>query len=273
MNSSCLVCSRHCSLSEGQLGFCKARIAKEGRVISQNYGRITSMSLDPVEKKPFRYFHPGKMILSVGSYGCNMNCFYCQNHQISQNGEDIGYAETTPEKLVEKAIELIPKGNIGLAFTYNEPAIGWEFVYDAGRLAKDNKLSVAMVTNGCFGDEVIDKLLTVVDAFNIDLKCFTEEGYKKLGGDLETVKNTIKRAAEVAHVEITSLIVPGQNDDEKQIEEQSAWIEDISPDIPIHISRYFPCYESEIPPTSEAVMRRLAKVVGTHLNNVHLGNV
>ena len=273
MSNICNVCPRQCSLAEGQLGFCRARISRDGKVISQNYGRIASISLDPIEKKPLRHFHPGKMILSVGSYGCNMNCFYCQNHGISQSGENIGYTEISPDNLVLRALGMLPQGNIGLAFTYNEPSIGWEYVYDAGKHAKQYGLSVAMVTNGCFSEDILDKLLQVVDAFNIDLKCFTKEGYQKLGGDLDVVKNTIKKAGKTAHVEVTSLIVPGQNDDEAKMDEQSAWIAGISPDMPLHISRYFPCWKSDIPATPETVLRRLAEIAGEHLDKVHLGNI
>ena len=273
MNSICNVCPRHCSLSDGQVGYCKARVASNGNVICLNYGRITSLALDPIEKKPLRHFHSGKMVLSVGSYGCNMNCFFCQNHEISQSDENIRFTIISPSELVEKAEALKADDNIGIAFTYNEPAIGWEYVVDAGKIVKENGLSVVMVTNGCFCDEIVNELISVVDAFNIDLKCFTEEGYRDLGGDLSAVNNTIKRASDKCHVEVTSLIVPGLNDDESSMDEQAAWLADISADITLHISRYFPNWKSEIPATPVEKLKQLAEVAGVHLKNVHLGNI
>ena len=269
----CEVCPKHCALSKGQVGFCKARKWHDGNVISKNYGRITSMALDPIEKKPLYHFHPGSMILSVGSYGCNMNCFYCQNHEISQKDESVGYTHFMPEELVAEALKYSEQGSIGIAFTYNEPAIGWEFVRDTATLANLKGLLNVMVTNGCFCEDGLHRLLPAIDAFNIDLKCFTEDGYKALGGDFSAVKNTIEIASAVKHVEISTLIVPGQNDDEDQMESQSAWLASLSPDIPLHIARYFPRWKAEMPQTSEDVMRRLEKVAKRHLKNVHLGNI
>ena len=148
----CGVCFRRCEIPEGGLGFCGARTNENGTVVAANYGRITGLALDPIEKKPLRRFHPGALILSAGSYGCNLRCPFCQNHEISWSKEAMRLAETvesiTPEALAETALRLHPRGNIGLAFTYNEPLIGWEFVRDTARLTHEMGLINVLVTNG-----------------------------------------------------------------------------------------------------------------------------
>lgn len=269
----CNVCPHHCAPAEGGYGLCRARVARDGQVVSANYGQITAMALDPVEKKPLAMFRPGGMVLSVGSFGYNLRCAFCQNHGISQTGAAPGLVQMTPETLCGEAEALIPQGNIGLAFTYNEPAVGWEFVRDASRLAKARGMQSVMVTNGCFCPEILDELLESIDAFNIDLKCFTAQGYRELGGDLETVKATIATAAKRAHVEVTTLVVPGLSDSEADMEAEAAFLAGISPALPLHISRYFPRWQAQQPATPVPVLHRLASIAQAHLDNVFLGNV
>ena len=282
----CDVCFHHCDIPEGGRGLCGARTCADGAVIAGNYGQITALALDPIEKKPLRRFHPGSMILSVGSYGCNLRCPFCQNHDISWSAEALrlsGTAETvTPEALVGAAVRARARGNIGLAFTYNEPLIGWEFVRDTAALAHEAGLRNVMVTNGTAETHVLEALLPHIDAMNIDLKGFSARWYADaLGGDLEAVKAFIARAAQSCHVELTTLIVPGENDGEDGMRAQTAWIaalkgadgRTIGPDIPLHISRFFPRFRmTDRPPTEIGAVYRLAEVARERLNYVYTGN-
>ena len=172
----CEVCFRHCELAEGQTGFCRGRKCENGKILPLNYGQMTSLALDPVEKKPLQRFCPGSMILSCGSYGCNLACSFCQNYEISMAGEENSRTEyLPPEKLVKLAKALVPQGNIGIAFTYNEPLVGYEYVRDAAELAHGKGLKTVLVTNGTAELPVLEEVLPYIDAMNIDLKGFTEE--------------------------------------------------------------------------------------------------
>lgn len=270
----CPVCPHHCALAEGETGRCRARAARNGAVVSLNYGRVASLCLDPVEKKPFARWMTGKFILSVGSFGCNLRCPFCQNDDISQAGAAFPTTAVSPSELARLAGELIPRGNVGVAFTYNEPLIGYEYVRDTARLLKEAGLSAAVVTNGCIAPRLFGALLPLVDAFNIDLKGWRSSFYDWVGGDLAAVKENIRAAAAAAHVEVTTLIVPGKNDDPADMEAEAAWLAEISPDLPLHISRYFPRFlTTEIPATPVAVIHRLADVARRHLRYVYAGNV
>lgn len=270
----CPVCPHHCALEEGEIGRCRARGAQGGAVVSLNYGRVTSLFLDPVEKKPFACWMPGKFILSVGSFGCNLRCPFCQNDAISQAGAAFPTTAVSPEDLARLAEELVPRGNVGVAFTYNEPLIGYEYVQDTARLLKEAGLSAAVVTNGCMAPRLFGTLLSFVDAFNIDLKGWRASFYDWVGGDLAAVKENIRQAAAAAHVEVTTLIVPGKNDDPADMDAEAAWLAEISPTLPLHISRYFPRFlTTEIPETPGDVIHRLAKTARRHLRNVYEGNV
>jgi len=180
MKARCGICHHRCELDEGQLGACRARRNRGGRIVCENYGRVTSIALDPIEKKPLYRFRPGSRILSVGSYGCNMRCLFCQNCAISMAGPDNGgkralWVDMTPEELVKRAAELRPYGNVGLAYTYNEPFIGYEFVMDCARLIRERGLVNVAVTNGCINEEPLLEILPYIDAMNIDLKSFRRD--------------------------------------------------------------------------------------------------
>ncbi len=270
--ATCTVCPRHCKLTQGQRGVCGARIADGGRVVSENYGKLTAVALDPIEKKPLSRFHPGSLILSAGSYGCNMTCPFCQNHNISQERPK-HYKEVSPEQLVEEALTFRDRGNIGIAFTYNEPGVGYEFVRDTAKLAKKQGLKTVMVTNAYLSEQTIQEVLPHIDAFNVDLKAFNEEAYKKLGGDLNVVKRNLATIAKSAHLEVTTLVVPGLSDSEKEMEAEAAWLARLSPDIVLHISRFFPQWKTEGEPTSLETMQRLSRIAQHYLQYVLLGNV
>lgn len=267
-----------CALEPGQTGLCRARKNEGGKIVCVNYGQITSLALDPIEKKPLYDFHPGSTILSVGSFGCNLRCPFCQNHEISMaDGRGLDTEQVTPKQLADLALtwkERKAAGNIGIAFTYNEPLVGWEFVRDTAQLVREYGMVNVLVTNGTASQEVLEKLLPYIDAMNIDLKGFREAYYQKIGGDLETVKAFIARAQESCHVELTTLIVPGENDSLEDMEAQAKWIAGLRPTIPLHITRFFPCYRMrDREATDVEQLYSLAGIAQKYLEKVYVGNV
>ncbi len=270
----CELCFHHCDLSEGQTGLCRARACRDGEIVPLNYGKLTSLALDPIEKKPLRRFHPGSMILSVGSFGCNLRCPFCQNHEISMAGEGtLETVELSPEALADKALELRPCGNIGVAYTYNEPLVGYEYVRDCAALVRERGMVNVLVTNGTIEEAPWRALLPLIDAANIDLKGFTSEWYRRLGGGLETVKRSIRLAAERCHVEVTTLLIPGENDSEEEIRALAQWLASISQEIPLHLSRFFPRYRmTDKPPTPVERVYRLADEAREYLSFIYTGN-
>ena len=280
--AECGVCFRHCKIAEGKLGFCGGRSTVNGQVRAYNYGRITALALDPIEKKPLARFFPGSMILSVGSFGCNLRCPFCQNHDISWSEQAGTLAETaetmSPGELVDLARRTRPRGNIGLAFTYNEPLIGYEFVRDTARLARAEGLKKVMVTNGTAELAVLEELKPYIDAMNIDLKGFTDRYYSKvLGGDRSQVMAFIEEAVKTCHVELTTLIVPGENDSEEEMRELSRWVSHLKnpdgEDVPLHISRFFPRFHmQDRRATDIRSVYRLAQIARENLEFVYTGN-
>lgn len=282
----CDVCFRGCDIPEGGRGFCGGRRCVDGKVVAANYGKITALALDPIEKKPLRRFYPDSQILSVGSYGCNLRCPFCQNHEISWSAQAMGFerkADTfRPEELVDIAFKMKARGNIGLAFTYNEPLIGWEFVRDTASMAHEAGLVNVMVTNGTANMPILEQLLPYIDAMNIDLKGFSEPYYDGvLHGSFSMVKDFITKAAMHCHVELTTLIVPGENDSEDEMVRMTEWIaglEDegghrIGPEIPLHISRFFPRFHmTDRPATNVRHIYHLADVARRRLRYVYTGN-
>ena len=270
---TCEICPRHCRLAAGEIGACRARYNDGKKIFALNYGEVTSIALDPIEKKPLYHFFAGSKILSVGSYGCNLECFFCQNCEISMADSNFPTRKISPEQLAALAAELVPQKNIGVAFTYNEPFISYEFVRDTANLLKAIGLKVVLVTNGTVATAALKKILPLIDAMNIDLKGFRPEIYKRLGGDFDTVKRTIEISAQNCHVEVTSLIVPTMNDSPADMEAEAIWLASLSKDIPLHISRYFPRYKATIPPTPVEKIYELVDVAKRHLNFVYAGNV
>ena len=272
----CTTCPRQCRLAEGAFGACRARRAKGGCVVCANYGRITSMALDPIEKKPLAFFHPGRPILSIGSYGCNLRCPFCQNDSISQHGEgEVATELVTPLALAELAQRLArARGNLGLAYTYNEPLVGWEFVRDCAREMRARGLLNVLVSNGVAEAHVVEELAPLIDAANIDLKGPSQDFYDWVGGDFAAVCRTIGTLhAAGCHVEATTLVVPGHNDAEADIDAIAAFLAALSPDIPLHITRFFPRFRLlDTPPTPVAALHRLAAVARLRLHHVLVGN-
>ena len=291
----CNVCFRHCDIPEGKTGFCGARTCRDGKVTAANYGRVTSLALDPIEKKPLNRFHPGSMIVSVGSYGCNLRCPFCQNYQISWSEEALrlaGSAEyISPEELAGIADSCRDQGNIGVAFTYNEPLIGWEYIRDTAKLVHEAGMVNVLVTNGTAELAVLEELAPYIDAMNIDFKGFSDSYYRDiLGGDRKMVMDFISNAVKFCHVELTTLIIPGENDTEEEMRELSAWIAGLNSgagevsgkmsgglqkgtEIPLHISRFFPRFHmTDRRATDVRKVYRLADVARENLRYVYTGN-
>ena len=279
----CEVCFRHCELKEGQIGPCGARKASGGEVVPVFYGRVSALALDPIEKKPLARFHPGSCILSAGGLGCNLRCPFCQNHEIAQaegkQGFSVPTEERSPEELAALAAYLRPRGNIGLAFTYNEPLVCWEYVRDTVKLVREKGMLNVLVTNGCAETE---RILPYIDAMNIDLKGFTDRYYRDvLGGDRRMVMDFIREAVRKCHVELTTLIVPGENDSEEEMLLLSEWIASLRDvaggsdgrDIPLHISRFFPRHRmTEKRPTDVSQIYELVRTAKRNLRHVYPGN-
>lgn len=267
----CRLCPHNCVISEGKRGICGVRINNGGTLFSEVYGKITSIALDPVEKKPLYHFHPGEYILSVGTKGCNLCCSFCQNWQISKN-ISAPTEEITSEALIKKAKEL---GSFGIAYTYNEPFIWYEFVLDTARLAKKAGLSNVLVTNGFVNIPPLEGILPYIDAMNIDLKSFNDDFYKKTcGGRLQPVLETIKRSVRSCHVELTTLIIPTLNDSEEELTGLVDWVyKNAGEGTPLHLSRYFPCYKMTLPPTPVVSLERAERIAKKKLKHVYLGNI
>ena len=281
----CDVCFRHCELRDGQTGPCGARTAEGGEVRPVYYGKVSALALDPIEKKPLAMFHPGSRILSVGMLGCNLHCPFCQNHEIAQRegGEfPADTRELSPAVLAEMADNCRDMGNIGVAFTYNEPLVCWEYVRDTAKLVHEKGMLNVMVTNGCADLEILEKLSPYIDAMNIDLKGFTDRYYRDvLGGDRKMVMDFIRETVKRCHVELTTLVVPGENDSGEEMRELSGWVAGLQDvyggkpgsEIPLHISRFFPRYRmTGKKPTDVRKVYSLVKVAEENLRYVYPGN-
>jgi len=272
----CQLCPHYCLLKNGEQGKCLVRQNVNGDLLSENYERISSVSIDPIEKKPLYHFHPGKDILSIGSVGCNLKCKFCQNYQISQT--DVNHypflKSHTSDEIVESALK--HASNIGIAYTYNEPIIWYEYVIETAKLAHENGLKNVLVSNGFINSAPLDELIKIFDAFSIDLKGFTEDFYRDFtDSKLEPVKEAlIKLAKSGKHLEITNLVITGINDDEIIFNEMIDWIvEHCGKNTVLHISRYFPMFKIDHLPTSQSKLESLFTIAKKKLNFVYLGNI
>ncbi|HDS09659.1 MAG TPA: AmmeMemoRadiSam system radical SAM enzyme, partial [Firmicutes bacterium] len=244
----CLLCPHKCSIVSGRSGVCRIRKNIDGTLFSLNYGEVTSIAVDPIEKKPLYHFYPGTDILSAGTFGCNFKCDFCQNWEISQETPPSQYI--SPDKLVEIAVQ---EDSFAVAYTYSEPMVWFEYVLESSKLGKEKGLKNVLVTNGYINKNPLLELTSVIDAMNIDLKGIKDEFYHNHPkGTLNPVLETIKTSFEQGvHIEITNLIIPGCNDSREDIEELVDFVAAVSPDIPMHFSRYFPHYKMDREPTPE----------------------
>jgi len=268
----CLLCPHLCSILEGWTGRCGVRSNREGTLYADSYGCVTSVALDPIEKKPLYQFYPGKKIVSLGSYGCNFRCQFCQNYNISIEYKTARFEKFTPELVAEVAVLAVQDGNIGVAYTYNEPLVGYEFVKDCAPLIRKEGLMNVLVTNGYIKSEPLLGLLPFIDAVNVDIKGNNERTYNRVGGTLMPVKEFIETAIKFCHVEVTTLVVPGEN--ENEVEDIAKWLSELDKSTPYHLSRFFPRYKySDDAPTPSEIMYRLYEIAGKYLDNVYLGNI
>ena len=278
----CLLCPHRCLIAPERTGLCRVRLNRDGTLVLPHWGRVSGLAMDPVEKKPLYHYHPGRQVLSVGFLGCSLRCPFCQNHRISQH-TDAPARDLEPAELVELARR---EGSFGLAYTYSEPLVHAEYVLETARLARAAGLKNVLVTNGYLNEGPAAELLEVIDAANVDLKGFRPEFYRReLGGGLEEVKRFLRQAAgrrpaggarpgaAPLHLEVTTLVIPGCNDGEEEIEELARFLAGLSPDLPYHLSGYFPSWRYDRPPTPAATLERLAAVARRHLRHVYLGNV
>lgn len=272
----CTLCPHHCVVAEGEVGLCRVRQAHKGTLRHRFGSRLSALRFDPVEKKPLYHFHPGWQILSIGGVGCNFQCPWCQNHTLSMDtDETFGLKQPNlPREVVSKALN--NNRNAGIAFTYNEPVINFEFVVETAALAQTRGLSTAVVTNGYINQAPLIKLIEVTNAFNVDIKHTDEPEHQRLtGGKLSEVKRSVKTIAKTSrHLELTFLAITGINTHVELFEELCKWIADnAGSHIPLHISRYHPAWQFKAPPTPLSVIGELTEVANKHLMHVYKGNV
>lgn len=268
----CVLCPHHCKLEDGQAGLCRVRTNHAGMLFTANYGQIASLALDPIEKKPLYHFYPGSYILSAGSFGCNLSCSFCQNYSIAQETPPTRYMN--PESLSDLTLQSKIDGSIGLAFTYNEPSIWYEYIMALAPRLKDQGLKTVLVTNGYLEKGPLERLLSYIDAFNIDVKAFNQHFYTALcKGKLQAVKDTVERIIGKRHVEITTLLIPGQNDAEQEIRELASWLASLDRQTVLHLSRYHPAYKLQIPSTPETTIKQAQAIAKEYLDFVYTGNL
>jgi pyruvate formate lyase activating enzyme len=271
----CLLCPQGCRLEDGKAGVCGVRENIEGKLYSLVYERPVAIHIDPIEKKPLYHFHPGEKILSIGTYGCNLSCSFCQNYDISQESdkEAIQYIKQINSKSI---INLCTDHNLKfVAFTYNEPTVFFEYMLEVAKLCKENGIKTVVVSNGQINEKPLRELIKYIDAFNIDLKAFDNDFYKRIcKGDFETTKNTIRIIVEEKkHIEVTFLLIEGYNDDENKFREYCTFLKNLDENIVLHISRAFPRHKLNFNPTPIPLLKRFEKIAEEYLKYVYIGNV
>ncbi|HYE09053.1 MAG TPA: AmmeMemoRadiSam system radical SAM enzyme [Patescibacteria group bacterium] len=266
----CELCPHGCKVKEGSKGICRVRKNIEGKLYAQNYGKVSAIAMDPMEKKPLYHYYPGKYVLSIGTIGCNFTCSFCQNYHIAQQEADTRFVE--PRYLLNLCRS--EEECIGLAYTYNEPNVWFEYILETSAMIKQEGLKNIIVSNGYISQEPLLELLQYTDAMNIDVKAFNEKYYKEIcGGTLRDVQKTVETAADKVHIEITTLIVPGYNDSLEEIKGLAHWLSGMNPSIPLHLTRYYPQYKMTVPSTPVETIKRLKEAALEHLDFVYIGNV
>lgn len=267
----CGLCPHRCVIAAGRAGICRVRENTDGALYTLNYGKITAYGMDPIEKKPLYHFYPGHNIFSIGTFGCNLHCRFCQNWEIAQG--DPRTVTLTSRQVVDLA--LTKHDNIGIAYTYSEPTVWYEYVYDTAVMARGVGLKNVLVTNGFIEREPFSDLLPYVDAVNIDVKSFTDDFYRKVcSARRDPVLRAVELAAQHCHVELTILLVTGLNDKPEEIAALRDWIASVDPAIPLHISRFRPQYKMlDRPPTPVETMHRAYEIAREKLSHVYQGNI
>jgi len=264
----CTLCPHYCVLLEGEISRCHSRINQGGTLMTTNYGNVASYAYDPIEKKPLNHFMPGTMIFSMGTTGCNLTCQFCQNHEL------VSYDGPCPHLTVDDVLTLATANeSIGIAYTYNEPTVWYEFVLDVAEQAHKKGLKNVLVTNGYINPEPLLNLLPYIDALNIDLKSYTDHFYETIcGATLAPVLKTIALADQSTHVEVTTLLIDTLNTSDEEISNLAKAIAQINPEIPLHLNRYFPAHQMTIPSTHIETLKRARDIAKQYLKNVHVGN-
>jgi pyruvate formate lyase activating enzyme len=267
---SCALCPHRCRIAEGKGGICKARRNEGGELKLPYYGLVSSLAIDPIEKKPLHHFLPGSAVFSAGFVGCNMRCPFCQNWRISQE-LPAGLEPMAPGELVDAALR---SGAPSIAYTYSEPSIHFEFVRDSMAAARRAGLKNVLVTNGCLETAPAREMLGLTDAANVDLKTWSAEDYSKsLGGEREAVLEFIRIASSLCRLEVTTLVVPGLSDSREGIASIAGFLAELSPDIPLHLSAYHPAWKFGAEPSSPALLAELAQAARARLRYVYVGNL
>ena len=266
----CELCPHNCRIADGRVGRCGVRANSGGRMALPFYGSISSVAIDPIEKKPLYHYHPGSQILSVGFLGCNFHCPFCQNYAISQS-TDRAAVRLTPEAVVDQALAA---DSFAIAYTYNEPSIHFEFVSATAGLARGASLKNVLVTNGHLSLLPATQLLDRMDAVNVDLKSWNKQFYRKeLGGNRDAVLEFIRIASSRCHVEVTTLLIPGRNDSEDEISNIAGFLASVDRTMPLHISAYYPTYRYTTERTTPRDVQRAVEIASRTLDYVYPGNV
>ncbi|WP_287153181.1 AmmeMemoRadiSam system radical SAM enzyme [Candidatus Solincola tengchongensis] len=266
----CLLCPQDCVIAPGKRGFCRVRVNVDGVLYTENYNRVMARSMDPMEKKPLYHFHPGSPIYSLGTRGCNQHCDFCQNWHMLQ--DDAPTAAFDARRAVEEALA---NRSVGIAYTYNEPTIWYEFVLECAQLARERGMVNVLVTNGSINPEPFSRLAPYVDAMNIDVKSMDPDFYRRIcKSKLEPVLATCRAAREAGiHVEITNLVIPTLNDTDELFTRLVDFVCSLGPEVPLHFSAYFPSYKMTIEPTPLSALLRAREIASEKLYYVYLGNV
>jgi len=280
LSVQCDLCPHKCILFNNQKGICRVRENKNGTLFTLNYFTASSSGIDPIEKKPLYHFYPGSGILSLGTFGCNLSCNFCQNHSISKDfsASNLNNPNFSKKDIIETLEKHSQKNNLfsfsGLAYTYNEPTIWAETILELGPAVHNLGLKNVFVTNGFINPKPLEKFLDFADAFNIDLKAITNNFYgKQCGGNISPVLDTIKTVSKTAHLELTTLVIPTLNDSTKDFIKLRNWIyNEVGENVPVHLSRYYPIYKCSIPPTPVKTLCKAQEILKEKINYVYIGN-
>jgi pyruvate formate lyase activating enzyme len=274
----CYLCAHRCTIAEGKMGVCHVRENIHGKLLTSTYGNVISQHVDPIEKKPLYHYYPGTTAYSIATPGCNFRCRWCQNWEISQLprlGKTWRGAETKIDEIIHRTQAA---GCQSIAYTYTEPTIFFEYAFDVAKKAKPLGISNLFITNGYMTEEMLSAFHPYLDAANVDLKAFRDETYRKyVGARLQPILDNLKRMKDLGiWLEVTTLVIPDLNDDEAELRDAAKFIaQELGPETPWHISRFFPTYEmSDRPSTSQETLRKAMEIgLEEGLHYVYMGNI